>query len=107
MPCPFRSGARKSVASRQESRVRNQTRRAHAVLVLLTANIWLLTRSDRSAATVSCRLGRLGLCWWKLAKWRNGRRTRLKIERGNPCGFDSHLGHFKKAQKNSEMRGAA
>ena len=27
------------------------------------------------------------------AKWRNGRRTRLKIGRGNPCGFDSHLGH--------------
>ncbi len=27
------------------------------------------------------------------AKWRNGRRTRLKIERGNLCGFESHLGH--------------
>jgi hypothetical protein len=28
------------------------------------------------------------------AKWRNGRRTRLKIERSNTCGFESHLGHL-------------
>src|SRR5262245_40109413 len=62
MPCPFRSGARKSVASRQESRVRNQTRRAHAVLVLLTANIWLLTpdakRPERSDCLLPARKAR-------------------------------------------------
>jgi hypothetical protein len=29
----------------------------------------------------------------KMPEWRNGRRGRLKIGWGNPCGFDSHLGH--------------
>ena len=30
-----------------------------------------------------------------MPKWRNGRRGRLKIGWGNPCGFDSHLRHHK------------
>lgn len=30
-----------------------------------------------------------------MPEWRNGRRTRLKIERSNVCGFKSHLRHMK------------
>lgn len=42
---------------------------------------------------------------FRLPKWRNGRRTWLKIKRLIPCGFESHLRHDKESLQSQWLQG--